>query len=89
MLSDLDRDLGLRRPCDLNLLWPLVAGISRPHDPHNPARLLRLRYRPGGSTRRTWRQVAAWLGTDEKRAQVLTGRALQAVYRALPRGMRR
>ncbi len=86
--SDLDIDLGLERPCNLNLLWPLVQGISWPNDPHNPARMLRLRYRPGGSVRRSWPQLAARLRMTEMQVQSLVVRALLQVHSSLPEGMR-
>lgn len=76
-LSDLDRDLGLTRPCDLNVFWPLATALSRRGKKSpNVARLLRLRYSPGGRTQRTYRQIGALLGIDEVRAHTRVRAAL-------------
>ena len=81
-LSDLDRDLGLTAPCDLNIFWILVAAADRgSRQKHSLGQLLRLRYTPGGKIWRTWAQIAAPLHTDAQHARNLVDGALRAMYR--------
>lgn len=83
ILSQLDRDLGLPAPADLNTLWSVALGLSPHHDPLSIFAILRQRYTPGGNIRCTYRQMAVALNISEDRAQRLVARALRSVRRAL------
>lgn len=77
LLSQLDRDLGLEKPCDLNIFWSLAFAADRNRAQRQVAEVLRARYTPGGSIRRTYRECAAFWGISETRAENIVKRALQ------------
>lgn len=77
MLSQLDRDLGLDSPCDLNAFWACAFGADRGRADRQIAEVLRTRYTPGGHIRRTYRECAAYWRVSESRAQAIVTRALR------------
>ncbi len=76
-LSQLDRDLGLDHPCDLNIFWSCAFAADRGRAQRQIAEVLRARYTPGGQVRRTFRECAAIWRVSEGRAQEIVTRALQ------------
>jgi len=76
-LSQLDLDLGLEAPCDLNTFWACVDGADRGRAERQISDVLRARYTAGGLIRKTYRECAALWRVSEGRAQAIVTRALR------------